>query len=336
MRLLLLCALALLAACGDGSGSSPRRDLTVATLNFLHGTTGRCPQSANCRLGERADLLFEWIEASGCPDVVTLQEVWSGSLPLLRAGAASTCRFDYDVRIATDRPGPDESAVLSRYPIVSLAGTPLFPGFRKVVHARIAHPLGEIDVYTTHLASGADGAAVPCNGPSPCPDECLAAGARTRRECQAVQMAQLVERTHRGAAPAVITGDFNAAPGSFVYEQFVGRGWLDVYLAAGNPECDPASGAGCTSGREDEALDELESPAVNLRQRIDYIFLVPPGTGFACSATLDPAADRDRDGTATGPFAGAPNPFAAACGAAPLPICWPSDHAGVELDLNCD
>ena len=336
MRRLLLVALLLFTACGGGSsGSSAQSDLTVAQLNFLHGTSGNCNQTANCRLVERADLLFEWIEASGCPDVVTLQEIWSGSLPLLRERAAASCPFAYDVQITTDRPGPDESAVLSRYPILSITSQPLFPGFRKVVHARIDHPLGEIDVYTTHLASGADGAAVPCTGPSPCPQTCLDAGARTRRQCQAVQMAAYIEDTHRGDAPAVISGDFNAEPGSFEYEQFAGRGWIDVYLAAGNPECEPATGVGCTSGREDQALDELESPASNENERIDYIFLLPARPEFDCDATLDPADDRDGDGTATRHFTDDPNPFAAACGAAPLPICWPSDHEGVELDLNC-
>jgi endonuclease/exonuclease/phosphatase family metal-dependent hydrolase len=332
-----LAALLLLAACGGGSsGSSAQPDLTVAQLNFLHGTSGGCNQTANCRLVERADLLFEWIAGAGCPDLVTLQEIWSGSLPLLRERAATACPYAYDVQIATDRPGPDESAILSRYPILSIASQGLFPGFRRVVHARIDHPLGAIDVYTTHLASSADGAAVPCNGPSPCPATCIDAGARTRRECQAVQMAQYVESTHTGDAPAVLSGDFNAEPGSFVYQQFVGRGWDDVYLAAGNPECDPDSGVGCTSGREDQALVELESPASNEGERIDFIFLLPAAPGFRCRAALDPADDRDGDGTATRHFTDDPNPFAAACGAAPLPICWPSDHEGVELDLNCD
>lgn len=334
-------ALLLLAACGDdGSGASggAQRDVTVAQLNLLHGTSGLCPQSANCRLADRVALLYQWIARSGCPDVVTLQEVWRGALPLLQDGAGSACPFAYEVRSATapDRLGPDESVVLSRYPVASIASQPLFPGFRKVVHAVVDHPLGALDVYTTHLASGADGATVPCDGPARCPDECFTAGAQTRRECQAVQMARHVEATHAGDAPAVITGDFNAEPGSFVHRQFVDRGWTDVYLAAGNPECDPASGRGCTSGRQDENLSELESPASHEVERIDYIFLVPPRNGFPCRARLDPPGDRDGDGTATRLFAAAPNPFAPACGPAPLPICWPSDHEGVELDLNCD
>ncbi len=333
--------LALLAGCGggsnDGDGGDDGRDLTVAQLNFLHGTSGACNQLDNCRLGERADLLFQWIEGSGCPDVVTLQEIWRGSLPLLQAGATTTCPFVYEVVVSAARPGPDEAVILSRYPVLATEVQALFPGFRKVTHVRIDHPLGPLDVYTTHLASGTDGGNLGCDvGTPPCPEACRAAGAVNRRDCQAVQMAAFVAATHSGDAPAVVSGDFNAAPGSFVYQQFADRGWRDVYLAAGNPECDAATGVGCTSGRVDEALTDLESPAQGVNERIDFVFLIAPRNGFACRPRLDPAADRDGDGSATRNFTDLPNPFAPACGAAPLPPCWPSDHEGVEMDLNCD
>ena len=190
----------------------------MAQLNILHGTSGMCNQLANCRLADRIDLLYQWIGRSGCPDVVTLQEVWSGALPLLRDGAGSACPFTYEVRVASERLGPDESAVLSRYPIVSIESQPLFPGFRKVVHAVIDHPLGPLDVYTTHLASGSDGATVPCTGRAPCPPVCLDAGAQTRRDCQAVQMGAFIEATRGSDAPAIVTGDFNSDPDSFVYQ----------------------------------------------------------------------------------------------------------------------
>jgi hypothetical protein len=149
-------------------------------------------------------------------------------------------------------------------------------------------------------------------------------------------MVDYIERTRGDGLPALIGGDFNAEPGSFVYHQFVDRGWLDVYLAAGNPECAAGSGRGCTSGRQDENLSELESPASNEVARIDFIFVVPAADAAVCANRLDGARDRDGDGTATRLFTDDPNPFAAACGAAPLPICWPSDNECVELDLNCD
>ena len=76
----------------------------------------------------------------------------------------------------------------------------------------------------------------------------------TVRDCQAVQLVAHVAATHTGAATALVVGDFNETPGSFVYDQFVAQGWNDAYLAAGNPECVPATGVGCTSGRIDDAL----------------------------------------------------------------------------------
>jgi len=109
-----------------------------------------------------------------------------------------------------------------------------------------------------------------------------------------------------------------------VHRQLTDRGWSDVYLGAGNPECDPASGVGCTAGRIDDDLSQMESAATNENERIDFIFLVPPPAG---RCRLDPAATRL--------FADAPNPFGSVCGPAPAPICWPSDHVGMQLGAEC-
>ena len=163
----------------------------------------------------------------------------------------------------------------------------------------------------------------------------MSAGASTIRECQAVQTALLVEATHDVPEPAFLVGDMNARPTSFVYAQFADRGWVDTYAAAGNPVCDSVTGVGCTSGR-DENDGDLEDPALNVRSRIDYVFMVPAEPGALCTGTLDTLADGDGDGTGTRLFADAPNPFAPTCGPDPDPICWVSDHTGVEADFNCD
>lgn len=314
----------------------PESDLTVANLNILHGVF--CPfGSAACRQADRMDLLFQWIAASGCPDVVTLQEVWDPAVALIDARLAAPCPFVYN-RIYVPQEGIDDEVILSRYPAVATGQLPLFGAIpiRAVLHARLDHPIGPVDVFTTHLSSGSDLASAPCTAPT-CPQPCLDAGAATNRQCQAVQLHDYVLATHDVPTPAVITGDFNESPGTFVYDRFTTvAGWPDTYLAAGNPECSPATGVGCTSGREDGALTDLESPASNETERIDYVFLVPPGPGSLCAATLDPASDGDADGTATRIFADLPNPFAPACGPAPDPVCWPSDHEGAELDLNCE
>jgi hypothetical protein len=63
--------------------------------------------------------------------------------------------------------------------------------------------------------------------------------------------------------------------------------------------------------------------------------MVPPTSGSLCAAAVDSGTDADGDGTATRIFADDPNPFAPTCGPAPDAICWPSDHEGAQVDLNC-
>ncbi|HEX6131057.1 MAG TPA: endonuclease/exonuclease/phosphatase family protein [Actinomycetota bacterium] len=308
------------------------RDVTVANLNVLHGFG--C--AGQCRLPERIDLLADWIALRGCPDVVTLQEVISidlveFSIPeLVEERVLDVCPHPYEmVFIASN--GIDDAIVLSRHPVLDASVTPLLVGFRHVLHARIDHPVGPVDVFTTHLASGSDGATNPC-GVS-CPAECVMAGATTVRECQAEQTALVVEALHDVPGPAFLTGDMNAEPGDFEIGRFTGRGWIDTYLAAGNAECDGLTGAGCTGGRSEA---QMEDPALNVDERIDYVFLVPSAPAGGCADTIDGPGDDDGDGTATRLFADAPNPFAPSCGALPDPICWPADHVGVEADVNCE
>ena len=168
-----------------------------------------------------------------------------------------------------------------------------------------------------------------------CPAACVTAGATNVRDCQAVQLSQFVAAAHDVDPPAFVVGDFNETPGSFVYDQLVtALGATDTFLAAGNAECVPATGIGCTSGRIDDALTDLEATALNVNERIDYVFLVPPSGASTCSGTLDSPADADGDGVGTRLFAAQPNPFAT-CGPLPAPMCWVSDHDGVEADVNC-
>jgi endonuclease/exonuclease/phosphatase family metal-dependent hydrolase len=325
----------LVARNAPAPASCPVSDLTVANLNILHGIF--CPAAtASCRRLERIALLFQWITGSGCPDVVTLQEVWDPAVPEIEAHLATTCPFPYE-RVYFRVTGLDDEMILSRYPVLASESIRLYRNFRHVTFARVDHPIGPVDVFSTHLASGSDFANSPCTAPpaGDCPAACVAAGAATVRQCQGVQLADYVAARHDVPTPAVVTGDLNEPPGSFVYGQLTSRGWIDTHLAAGNPECDPSTGVGCTSGRDDESLDELESTASNQSARIDYVFLVPPGPGALCLPSLDPAADLDGDGSATRIFADVPNPFAPACGPAPDAICWPSDHEGAELDLEC-
>jgi endonuclease/exonuclease/phosphatase family metal-dependent hydrolase len=304
----------------------PDGDVTLADLNVLHGLS--CPRAtANCRFADRAALLADWLTAAGCPDVVTLQEVRETQAAVLLAALPALCGGAYQA-VYDPENRIDDAMLLTRVPPLEFDVVRLYGNFRNVLRARLDHPLGPVDVFTTHLASGSDGAEMPCG--ADCPAECSAAGAATRRQCQGVQVARLVEARPDPATPALVAGDFNEAPGSFVYRQFTSRGWADSHLAAGNAECDPLTGTGCTSGRADEVLDQLESPASNEVERIDYAFVAP-----AAGCRIEAAGDPDGDGTSTGLFADRPNPFAPACGPAPEPVCWPSDHVGTQLDLEC-
>src|SRR5262245_6214405 len=218
---------------------------------------------------------------------------------------AARCGFAYRVVFdpAARRPpalgrGTDEELILSRYSVMSSETkklySPLDPFFsRHVLFARIQHPVESVDVFTTHLASGSDLATLPCGVPAlpgppftppspPCPAECVAFG-DTVRECQAKQMAAFVAARHTVAGPALLTGDFNAEPGSTEYAEFTSRGWIDSHLAAGNSECNPATGENCTSGRNDDDLSDLESPALGQTERIDYVFVFPPTQNASCS-----------------------------------------------------
>ena len=264
---------------------------------------------------------------------------------------AAACGFEYEVWFPQRamRPPPfgrgiDEEMILSRYAIsarrtLQLYG-PLRPFFtRHVVFARVEHPEGPIDVFTTHLASGADMATAPCGvaglpppfASPPCPEECEAF-VDTVRECQTEQLAHFVEERHDVDEFALVTGDFNAIPGSNEVQRMVNRGWVDSHLAVGNAECDPATGLQCTSGREDSDLSDLESPELNQTRSIDYIFVVPPGPRAGCSGEIETLTHPQRAVTTTGLWAAEPN---LPCGPAPLPTCFVADHSGNQVNLAC-
>jgi len=313
----------------DGGATADTPDVTVASLNVLHGLS--CPSETQaCRVADRQDLLFDWLESIDCPDVVLLQEILGEHIyALLQERAAVRCGGVYQVLSPTF----NQNITLTKYPVLQTGEDTLVGRVRTLFYTQIDHPTGVVDVFNTHLGAGVD--VRPCD--DNCPQECLAAGAADTRECQAIQVARLIQERAAPGSLRILGGDFNADPQSFVYRHLVGaNGWTDAYLAAGNPECDPSTGTGCTSGRQDEDLSEMESSASGETKRIDYLFLqLPaPGTG-ACQYALDSRRDDDGDGFATRIFADDPNPFAETCGPLPDAICWPSDHEGSQADINC-
>jgi endonuclease/exonuclease/phosphatase family metal-dependent hydrolase len=335
---LCLILLPALVACSDGSdnvvdirATADTPDVTVASLNVLHGLS--CPpETADCRLADRQDLLFDWIESIDCPDVVILQEVTGGRvIAAVTERVAARCNAVYQVLAPPSPVG--QNFILTRHPVLQTNEDRLMAGLRILWHAQIDHPTGIVDVFNTHLAAGID--LQPCD--AACPQECRDAGAADSRECQAIQVARLTQQRAAPDSLRILGGDFNANPESFVYRHIVDEnGWIDAYKEAGNPECDAATGIGCTSGRQDEDLSDMESPANGVRSRIDYLFFQLPANGAsACRYALDSHRDDDGDGLATRIFADDPNPFAQACGPLPDAICWPSDHEGMQGDFNC-
>ncbi len=338
-RAISLGLLLVLAACSDGSdnnsddsATADTPDVTVASFNVLHGLTC-APDTEACRLEDRQDLLFDWIESIDCPDVILLQEILgSRVIALLAERVSSHCESVYQVLAPSTALG--QNYTLTRYRVLQTGEDVLMGGIRLLWHTQIDHPTGIVDVFNTHLAAGID--LKPCD--ESCPQECLAAGAVDSRECQAIQVARLTQQRAAPHSLRILGGDFNADPQSFVYRHLVEEnGWVDAYRAAGNPECDPATGMGCTSDRADDELSDMESRTSGVSRRIDYLFVQLPGneSGAACHYELDSHRDDDGDGLATRIFADDPNPFAATCGPLPDAICWPSDHEGNQADINC-
>ena len=379
---LCLSTLLALPGCSDSSDSASlvtdaTPAVTLANLNILHGFDCDPPVPADgdqCRIRERIKLLSKHLVHRGCPDLVALQEIVNleyllrspteqvgpleSIVDLISAELTSLeaqCNFRYELiyqpflNVFTAE--TDEELVLSRYPVVetgtrqlhsALYNNDLMLFVRHVLHVRIAHPAGDVDVYTTHLASGSDSATNPCDSRyvlpgtqielmSSCPSECDSRD--TVRACQAEQLALYVEQTRDQDNLALIAGDFNAVPGSSEYLTMSRRGWIDTYLAAGEKECDSATGAGCTSGRASSTAS-LEDPGLQVKRRIDYIFAAMPGNSDTCMATAagDTGNWQQTSGTL---FAATPNPFVDTCGSLPKDICWVSNHSGNLSQLAC-
>ena len=257
----------------NGGATAATPDITVASLNALHGLFC-APETEDCRVADRLDLLFDWLEASDCPDVVLLQEILGANIiTLLDERAAVRCDGIYQVL------SPDlvlgQNFTLTRYPVLQTGEDELVGGIRNLFHVQVDHPPGPVDIFTTHFAAGIDLA--PCD--ASCPEECQAAGASNTRECQAIQVIGHIRERAAPGSLRILGGDFNAEPDSSVYRFFVEEdGWVDAFPAAGNAECDPSTGAGCTSGRESENLSDMESP----RQRRRQAYRLPPAAIARC------------------------------------------------------
>ncbi|MFV0317751.1 MAG: endonuclease/exonuclease/phosphatase family protein [Microthrixaceae bacterium] len=341
----LACVLAVLAvACSDSDGSlgeldtlddtaadstevdgaaedaaSPDDDepaVQIASLNVLHGNpiaAPECAESDQCGAPDRVALLMRHIEESGCPQVVTLQEVDTRMEELIDAALPEVCDGAYTSSLLADQAvslGIDREMILTTLSIESetLLDLPTVPW--SAHHAVIDSPLGPIDLVTTHLASGS-------NNPLCTETECAPVCEPTddARLCGARQIVDHLESAG-GNALQIVTGDLNERPGEAAHQLFLDAGFADAWAQARMSECEESGDEGCTSGLSSE---DLTDPVAQTESRIDYILVKPSPE---CAVNL---SEQDVSGWANEPA----DPVGQSG------IVWVSDHTGLIATIAC-
>lgn len=244
---------------------------------------------------QRAEPILATLRAVDA-DVIALQEVWAegdrnqaADLAEALGGYHHTYAAKYEFEGVWFG-----NAVLSRWPIADegrqdLPTPPDEDEGRLVVRADIDGPRGRFSVYATHLHYRLH------HGPI--------------RQDQVKAVCAYIRDTAVAGYPAVLCGDFNAAPDSDEIRMLTGKAavpapplvFRDVW------ELVPGEGPGLTWSNDNPyAALEAETPA-----RIDYVFVAWPeagGRGHATSVGL--LGDEPVDGV------------------------WPSDHFGIVTDLR--
>lgn len=293
---------------GDSNAAAKPASVTLVTQNLLHGIA--CPSDSNrCKLPERVQLFGRQLTTAKCPQVVAVQEVDPVMRNLLRAMTKAICDADYAL-VADDDPSIDREVLLTTLPVLGQERMRLAGPLRTALWVRLRAPLGPLDVVATHLASSSDDR--PCDRSTcsaPCkPDDTL-------NTCQGREAAKLLRDRVLPEGVGVLMGDLNAKPGEPTMKAILAKNFVDTNLLAGNAECVPATGVGCTSGRQDMDLSDLTDADSRQQERIDYVLL---STERSCRVTKP-----------TGLFAVAPaNP--------PLDgLVFASDHTGVTATITC-
>jgi endonuclease/exonuclease/phosphatase family metal-dependent hydrolase len=312
----LIVALLLLAAgCSDEGtdttereGSAPAQ-VRVVSQNLLHGIAC-APDSNQCELPDRVALFAQQLQDGGCPELVGIQESNVDMVALIRDAVADICDGAYEV-VWDESEGLDREVVLTTLPVLGFQRERLAGPLRSALWVRVAADVGVVDFVSTHLASGSDDR--PCSVdvcPPPCqPDDFVNA-------CQARQTVAFADRTAAPDSVRILGGDFNAKPGEPAYAIIADAGYTDTHLEAGNPECDPATGAQCTSGRDDTSVAVLSDPSSTNDERIDFLWW---GGDRSCTSVAP-----------TGLFNAEP------AVEAPGGFAFPADHTAVQATLECD
>jgi hypothetical protein len=334
--LVLLAPVALVAAAAASAGagradtaprsapktSAPKGDVRIVTFNILHGIV--CPNAPDdCQGDDRIALLGQQLKAAKCPPVVALEEINDRMYNRVTAAPwVKECKYQI---VWHNMPLTDRELVLTTLPVTSQKLTVLAGDFRSAYRVELRSKLGPLVLVATHQDGDSEPGADPrlCTPevcPPPCPQNV------SQQTCQTIQASALASEGGGRKAIRVLTGDFNVTATTERYRLLVADGWVDSHLAAGNPECDPATGVACTSGRQDNVVDDLKNPASKETERIDFLFVKAPR---GCKATFDRAGDRDKDKLGTGLFGDKP------VANGPGGLAYLSDHTGVAADLSC-
>ena len=225
----------------------PTKQVRIVNLNLLHGVF--CPQETNgCQAPDRVALLMQQLEDAQCPEIVGLQEINANLAKIIDKALPKTCDGDYDV-VFSKKPGTlDTERVLTTLPVKSQKIQKLTGAFRTASRVVLQSPIGPLVLVVTHQDGDPDAGApdTPCQ--RTCPPVCID-GQVGVRACQTVIAAKLADDAGGEKAVRVLMGDFNVTPTSARYQRLIDEGWVDSYLAAGNAECDSATGVGCTGGQ---------------------------------------------------------------------------------------
>ncbi len=292
----------------DGQGRSTRTEtIRVVNQNLLHGTA--CAADSNrCDLPGRVALFLRQLAGAGCPEIVAVEEANETTVAALRPGL-DRCGY---TMVWDEDPGQDREVVLTTLPVRGSERLRLAGPLRSAYRVHLGSPAGPIQLVATHLASSSDNR--PCDAAT-CPPPCRAGD--TVQTCQARQVVDTLEADPPGPhTVTIVTGDLNAQPGEPTITTLTDAGYIDSHLAVGNTECDPATGAGCTSGRIDDALTDMTNAESKQTERIDYVLLAP----IERCETVQP----------TGVFEAHGGPVDQADG-----LVFPADHSAVEATVAC-
>jgi endonuclease/exonuclease/phosphatase family metal-dependent hydrolase len=302
-----------LAACGSSSSSGEkaagtRAAVTAVSQNILHGDA--CPAATDrCHVADRVALFTRQLADANCPQLVGLEEANRAIVDLFRESLPKICNGKYRI-VSDDDPSLDREVVFTTLPVLGSQRTRLAGLFRTAFWVRVAAPVGAVEFVMTHLSSGSDDR--PCDSQT-CPKPCKASD--KVGTCQARQVVDRIHKLRVADDVVIFGGDLNAKPNEPIARVIRDSGAIDTHLAAKNPECNPTTGAHCTSGRVDTDMSDLENGSSRETERIDYLWLL---TKRSCTI-----------GKPTGLFNATP----ATNG--PSGLAFPSDHTGVTATVVC-